>query len=189
MTTSPDGEITRLFAAAAAGNPSASQQLLAALYDELHRLAALAMARERPNHTLQPTALLNEAYLKLFPPGSANYTSREHFFAVAAVVMRRLLVNHALARGAQKRGGSAERLPLDPLASEFESQALDLLALEQALQQLAELDPQQARIVELRFFGGMSVDDCAVVMGVSPRTVKYEWAHARAWLRHQLSGE
>jgi RNA polymerase sigma-70 factor, ECF subfamily len=182
----------------APGGPAAMFQLM---YDELHRLAVSAMSRERRNHTLQPTALLNEVFLKLIRSDNPAFRaeSREQFLGQAAVAMRRILVNYATARRAEKRGQdrfqvsldvvSPESLADDGLAEKFENRALDLLALDEALHCLARLDATQARIVELKFFGGLTNDQCAELLSLSPRTVSAEWAHARAWLRRRLQSE
>lgn len=191
MTAEPSREdVTVLLHAAARGELEASDRLFSVIYHELHRIAAAYMNQERAGHTLQPTALVHEAYLKLLGPGnaSARFEDRRHFVAAAAVAMRRILINHARAKKAEKRGGGRPVLALDEVAAAFEGRSIDLLALDEALTRLAALDPDQARLVELRFFGGMSFDQCAEVLGVSPRTVHYEWAHARAWLRAELEG-
>jgi len=183
-------DVTGLLAAAGAGDADAAERLFPVIYNELHRLAQGYMQRERPDHTLQPTALVNEAYLRLVGAGgpSDGFESRSHFIGAAAIAMRRILVNHAKARNAAKRGGGRAPLALDGAAAEFEDRAIDLLALDEALTELSERDETQARLVELRFFGGMSVEACALALGVSERTVQYEWAHARAWLRSRLEG-
>lgn len=165
-----------------------SRQIFPQLYGELHRLAQQCMRGERPDHTLQPTALLHEAWLKLSRLDPAALSSREHFLALAALIMRRILVSHARSRAAAKRGGGRTGLLIEDVAGQFEDRAIDLLALEEALERLAELDRQQARIVELRFFGGLTVEQVAQLLELSPRTVYQEWAHARAWLHGQLEG-
>jgi RNA polymerase sigma factor (TIGR02999 family) len=182
-------EVTALLAAARSGDASARERLLSVVYDELHRLASGYMRQERLDHTLQPTALVNEAYLRLVGPGGEGsaFVNRGHFIATAAVAMRRILINHARAKEAQKRGGGRVSMELDHIAAVFETRAIDLLALDEALSRLAQLDLQQARLVELRFFGGMSFEECAEHIGVSQRTVHYECAHARAWLMSQLA--
>lgn len=190
MNESPR-DIAPLLAAMAEGDTAAADELFPILYDQLHRMANALMTRERAGHTLQPTALVHEAWLKLVQPdrSSPTYRNRQHFLATAAMAMRQVLVNHAHARKTQKRGGSAHREPLPDIAIEFEQAAIDLLALDEALQRLAVLDARQARLVELRFFGGLTIDECARELNVSPRTVDLEWAHARAWLRGQLDGD
>lgn len=183
-------DVATLLAAVGQGDGAAAGQLFALVYDELHRIASAYMRRERPDHTLQPTALVHEAFLRLIGPTSAEggCANREHFVAAAAVAMRRILVNHAKAKAADKRGGGQPLVELHDAAATFENRAIDLLALNDALDRLAELDARQARLVELRFFGGMPFEECAGVLGISARAVYYEWAHARAWLRNELSG-
>lgn len=180
-------ELEQWLRAAASGDDDAARRLFPLLYDELHRLAATCMRNERAGHTLQPTALVHEAWLRLSQAGTIeSVSSREHFLSLAALMMRRILVSHARSRAADKRGGGKTELLPDDVAGEFENRAIDLLALEESLARLAALDPQQARIVELRFYGGLTVEQCASLLGLSPRTVHYEWSHARAWLRGQL---
>lgn len=191
MTAEPSREdVTVLLQAAAKGELEASDRLFSVIYNELHRIASAYMNQERAGHTLQPTALVHEAYLKLLGPAAdaGRFENRRHFIAAAAVAMRRILINHARAKKAEKRGGGRPVLALDEVAAAFEGRSIDLIALDEALTRLAALDPEQARLVELRFFGGMSFDQCAEVLGVSPRTVHYEWSHARAWLRAELEG-
>jgi RNA polymerase sigma-70 factor, ECF subfamily len=189
MAEDPAANELERWLGAAAGDDQAARRLFPLLYDELHRLAVGCMRNERASHTLQPTALVHEAWLRLSRAGTIeSVSSREHFLSLAAMMMRRILVSHARSRGADKRGGGRTELLGGDVAEEFEHRAIDLLALEESLKKLGELDPQQARIVELRFFGGLTVEQCAGLLGLSPRTVQYEWAHARAWLRGQLEG-
>jgi RNA polymerase sigma-70 factor (ECF subfamily) len=158
------------------------------VYEELRHQAARYLRRERPGHTLQTTALINEAYLRLIDAKDIHWQSRAHFFAIAANLMRRVLVDHARRRDAEKRGGANIRLTLDEsivVANEID---VDLLAIDQALDRLAMIDPQQARVVELRFFSGLSVEETAAALGVSPKTVKRDWGVARAWLRREIAG-
>jgi len=180
--------MSTLLRGVADGDAVAGERLFPLIYSELHRIASAYMAGERPEHTLQPTALVHEAYLRLVGDGreGAQYQDRRHFVAAAAIAMRRILINHAKAKATEKRGGDRATVALDEAAAVFNDRSIDLLALDEALEQLAKLDPTQARLVELRFFGGMSVPDCAQELGVSERTVHYEWSHARAWLRAQL---
>lgn len=182
-------DVTALLGAAGSGDAPAQERLFAVVYDELHRLAAGYMRRERPDHTLQPTALVHEAFLRLVGTRGegSSFANRRHFIATAAVAMRRILINHAKARDAQKRGGGKASVELDDVAAVFETRAIDLVALDEALNRLGQLDAQQARLVELRFFGGMSFEECAKHFGTSERMVHYEWAHARAWLKSQLA--
>lgn len=189
MAPAPYSErVTQLLAAAGRGDAEASERLFSIVYDELRRLADSYMRRERPDHTLQPTALVHEAYLRLLGSESptGEFRDRHHFVATAAVAMRRILVNHAKAKKSQKRGGARPVLALDDATTAFSDRAIDLLVLDEAMTQLAELDAEQARLVELRFFGGLTIEQCADVMHVSPRKLKYDWAHARAWLRSRL---
>jgi RNA polymerase sigma-70 factor, ECF subfamily len=186
MKVAPEN-ITELLLAWNQGDPRACERLMPVVYDELRRLARSHLRRERPNHTLQPTALVNEAYLRLVDQARVNWRDRAHFFGIAARLMRQILVNYAEARHAAKRGGAGERLSLsaaEPIAREPE---LDLTALDEALNRLEELDPPQARIVELRYFAGLTIEEIAEVMSISPATVKREWSTARAWLRRELS--
>ncbi|MFO0972358.1 MAG: sigma-70 family RNA polymerase sigma factor [Phycisphaerae bacterium] len=157
------------------------------VYDELRALAAAYLRHERPGHTLQPTALVHEAYLRLFDSASPQSMNRTQFFAASANVMRRVLVEHARARGAQKRGGQLRRLPLEPDLALAADAHDELLALDDALSQLAALDQRQARVVELRFFGGLTVDEVAESLGYSKRAIESDWQLARAWLHRALS--
>jgi len=176
-----------VLAAASAGDPAAADRLLPLVYDELRAQAARYLQRERPDHTLEATALVHEAYLRLVDQTRVQWKDRVHFFAVAAVMMRRVLVNHAKARGAAKRGGTGLRITLDESAAADVAREIDLVALDEALARLADLDPQQARLVELRFFAGLSASEAAGVLGVSERTLHREWAMAKAWLHAELT--
>ena len=170
------------------GDQSALAELMPLVQDELHRQAANYLRRERPDHTLQPTALVNEAYLKLVNQRQGRWQNRAQFFGVAAQLMRRILVDHARAHQAGKRGGSQIRLSLthaDYLADQPDT---DLLAVHEALERLAVLDEQQSRVVELKFFGGLTIAEITEVMGISHATVEREWNLARAWLRRELGG-
>jgi len=168
------------------GGKCAGDRLLAAVYDELHRTACRHLHREHAGHTLQPTALVHEAYLRLIDQDTA-WQNRAHFHAIAAQLMRRILVDHARTRRAAKRGGSLRRVTLDDIAGLGHNPELDLLDLERCLRGLAALDPRQAHIVELRFFGGLTIDETAEVVGVSHTIVEREWSLARAWLRRELA--
>ncbi len=182
-------DVTQLLLGWSVGDRSAGEALMAAVYDELHRQAARAMARETPEHTLQATALVSEAYLRLIDQRRVQWRNRAHFFGVAAQLMRRILVDHARTRQAAKRGGGVRQLTLGDGVSAGEmpdESGVDVLALHHVLERLAAIDPNQARIVELRYFGGLTIEDTAEAMGVSPATIKREWAVARAWLRREL---
>jgi len=168
------------------GDQGAREALIPLVYDELRRLARRYLRRERPDHTLQSAALVNEAYLRLIRQDHPQWQNRAHFFGVAAQLMRHILVDHARNRAAAKRGAGAPRLTLDPDIALPRERDVDLIALDDALNQLAALDPQQSRLVELRFFGGLSIEETSVVLGVSPATVKREWATARAWLQREM---
>ena len=178
--------VTGLLREAQAGDRAALDDLLPLVYRELRQLAARHLAQERPGHTLQATALVHEAYLRLIDQHSVDWRNRAHFFGLAAEMMRRILVNHALSRRAQKRGAGETLLSLDDVLSFPNRQNLDLILLDEALNRLTELDPVQARIVELRFFGGLTVEEVAEVLGVSDSEVKREWRSAKAWLAAQL---
>jgi len=184
----PGEDVTRLLLAWRDGNDQALARLMPLVYDELRRLAASYMRRERPDHTLQPTALLNEAYLRLVDQARVAWQGRAHFFGIAARMMRRILMDHARQHRAAKRGSGGRKLPLDEAMEEPLRQDVDLLALDEALSRLEELDPRQSRVVELRFFAGLEVTEVAEVLGISPATVKREWAVARAWLHREIAG-
>lgn len=181
------GEITTLLKRLRDGDVEAESHLFGAVYDELRRMAARYMRREREGHTLQTTALVNEAYLKLVHRREASFQNRAHFFAVAAQVMRRILVDHARNRLAGKRGGGLEPLALDEALVFSEEKSAQVVALDEALDRLGQQDERTGRVIELRFFGGLSVEETATVLQVSPRTVKREWNFGRAWLRAELS--
>ncbi|HEY3244420.1 MAG TPA: sigma-70 family RNA polymerase sigma factor [Phycisphaerae bacterium] len=182
-----DKDATAILLAASQGDPAAADALLPLVYDELQAVAARHLRRERPDHTLQTTALVHEAYLRLIDQSRVQWRGRAHFLAVAAMAMRRILVNHAKARARVKRGGQAARLPLDEAFESFQQRSVDLEALDEALARLSKIDPDQGRMVELRFFGGLSVEETAKVLGISPRTVHREWDLAKAWLRAEVS--
>jgi len=180
-------EITQLLVAWGAGDESALAELTPLVHEELRRLAHRYMGGERAGHTLQTTALVNEAYLRLIDWKSVRWQSRAHFFGVSAQLMRRILVDFARARGYRKRGGGTPRVALDEAAAVSDERGADLLALDEALRALAELDPRQSKVVELRFFGGLTVEEAAEVLKVSPATVERDWSFARAWLHRELS--
>lgn len=179
-------EVTLLLSALTRGDDGAGSKLIPVVYDELRRLAGSYMRRERADHTLQATALVHEAYLKLVEQRSVNWQSRAHFFGVAAQLMRRILIDHARGHLRQKRGGEQKKVSLDEAFVFSEQQADELLAVDDSLNRLAKIDPRQARVVELRFFGGLSVEEAAEVLGVSPKTVKRDWSVAKAWLYADL---
>ena len=184
---SPEG-VTQLLVDWSNGDQSALDKLMPVVYDELRRLASNYLRRERAGHTLQPTALVNEAYLKLVDQRQARWQNRAQFFGVAAQLMRRILVDHARVRQAQKRGGSdQQQLSLGHADHIAAKPNVDLLALHEAMNELAEIDPQQSRIVELRFFGGLTIEETAEVLEISHATVERDWTLARAWLRRELS--
>jgi RNA polymerase sigma factor (TIGR02999 family) len=170
------------------GDRSALDEMTPVLYEELRRLARHFLASERRDHTLQATALVHEAYLRLIDQHAVDWRNRAHFLAMAATMMRRILINHAEAHNAAKRAGSAEMVALEDAFGVFTDPRIDLLHLNHTLDRLSGLDPQQGRVVELRYFGGLSIEETAEVLGVSPATVKREWSTARLWLMQQMSG-
>jgi RNA polymerase sigma-70 factor, ECF subfamily len=180
-----DGQITLLLRAMRSGDKSASEKLLPLVYNELHRLAESYMRRERPDHTLQPTALINEAYLRL-AHDPVDWQSHEHFIGVAANVMRRVLVDHARARNAQMRGGDLQRVELEEGIAISQERSEEVLALDEALNHLEEVNPRQAKVVELRYFAGLSVEEIGAILNMSPRSVKRDWALARIWLFQEI---
>ncbi|WP_158794027.1 sigma-70 family RNA polymerase sigma factor [Granulicella sp. L60] len=182
------GEVTQLLKAINGGDISAADRLLPMVYAELHRLAASYMRRERQDHTLQPTALINEAYMRL-AGADLDWQNREHFIGMAANVMRRVLVDYARAHKAQIRGGDLKRVELeDGLAISVE-RTDEMLALDEALNKLTLVSPRQAKVVELRYFGGLSTEQIAVILAIAPRSVKRDWALARIWLFKELQGD
>jgi RNA polymerase sigma factor (TIGR02999 family) len=170
------------------GRQQPVDELLPIVYEELRRLAAAYLRRERPGQTLQPTALVHEAYLRLLKDRPDRWQNRAHFCAIAAHSMRQILIDRARARGALKRGGELPRVTLDEALVAGGEQSIDLVALDDALERLAALDPEQARLVELRFFGGLTIEETAEAMAISPATVKRHWTVARAWLARELEG-
>lgn len=187
MSTDSDN-VSRLLLDWSGGDQQALQELLPLIYDELRRLAHNFLYRERPDHTLQTTALVHEAYLKLIDQRDARWQNRAHFFAIAAQAMRRILIDSARKHIAAKRGRGGEKLSLDEVASISIEPDTDLLALDEALTALARFDSDQSRIVELRYFGGLTIEETAEVMKLSPATIKREWSMARAWLHQALRG-
>jgi len=178
-------EVTQLLQGVRDGDERAISRLMPLVYGELRRLAGRYMRDERGNHTLQPTALVHEAYLRLVDQKGVKWQGRAHFMGVAAQMMRRILVDHARGHARVKRGGAQIRVPLEEAMVLPENDG-QLLALDEALKRLSEIDPRQSRIVELRFFGGLSVEETAEVLGVSPKTVKRDWSVARAWLHAEI---
>ncbi len=178
---------TEVLEAVTSGREHAADRLMPMLYDEFRRLAANYLQQETPGHTLRPTALVNEAYLKLINQDRVDWKGRTHFFAVGAQAMRRILVDHARSKHRLKRGGGRRKVSLEEDLTLSPERDEDLLALDEALEKLARIDTRQARIVELRFFGGLTVAEVAQVIGVSERTVRNEWSMVRAWLRRELS--
>jgi RNA polymerase sigma factor (TIGR02999 family) len=183
------GEVTQLLAAWSQGDQAALDRLMPIVYDELHRLAHSYMDREQHGHTLQTTALVNEAYLRLIEQRRMNWENRAQFFGIAAKMMRRILVDFARRRHYLKRGGDALRVSLGEAADTVEMRSADLIALDDALSALAARDQRKSQVVELRFFGGLSVEETALALGVSPSTVLRDWSLAQAWLYRELSRE
>jgi len=182
------GAATALLLASAAGDRQARDRMLPLIYDELRSLAGDYLRSERAGHTLQPTALVHEAYCRLIDQRHVDWTNRAQFIGLAAVMMRRILVNHARDRIAAKRGGSAERVPLTIVAEQIGAAEVDLLGLHDALERLAKIDARKSQIVEFRFFGGLTMDEIATTVGVSRATVERDWTFARAWLYREVSG-
>jgi RNA polymerase sigma factor (TIGR02999 family) len=183
------GDITSLLLQWRGGDETARDQLMTLVYEELRRLSRQCMRRERAGHTLQTTALVNEAYLRLVNSSKVEWHDRAHFFAVAAQLMRRVLVDEARKRHYQKRGGEFTRIELDEALMPAQQRQFDLLALDEALDRLAELAPRKSRVVEMRFFGGLSIDETGAVLGISADIVKREWRTAKLWLLQELTGE
>lgn len=179
--------ITQLLLEWREGDETALDRLIPLVYEELRRLAHHYMRRERPGHTLQTTALVNEVYLRLVDHRGMRWQNRAHFYAVAAQAMRRILVDHARSRNFLKRGGNVKMIRLEEAATVAQKQAADLVALDDALSELATIDPRKSEIVEMRYFGGMSVEETAEVLGVSPVTVMRDWSTAKAWLLRAMS--
>ena len=180
-------EVTRLLKDWSNGRQDVLDQLLPQIYAELRRLASSYLRRERPDHTLQATALVHEAFIKLVDQRAVRWQNRAHFFGIAAQAMRRILVDHARAHSAEKRGSGERAVSLDEAVALVGAPSVDLLALDEALTRLTTIDPQQSRVVELRFFGGLTIEETAEVMDVSPATVGREWTLAKAWLYAELT--
>ncbi|HKO62631.1 MAG TPA: sigma-70 family RNA polymerase sigma factor [Pyrinomonadaceae bacterium] len=186
MTPKVSENVTQLLIELANGDREAVDLLLPVIYDELRKLAANYLRRERPDHTLQPTALVHEAYLRLVDQTRVNWQNRAHFFGIAAQIMRRLLVDHARRHNAEKRGQDFQKLSLDENIDRAVDRSAELVALDDALKALAVFDPQKARVVELRYFGGLSIEETADVLGVTATTIKRHWRFAKAWLHGEM---
>ncbi len=187
MTQSSTHDVTELLIEWSNGDKAALDKLMPLIHEELRRLAHHYMSHERPGHTLQTTALVNEAYLRLVSRKGVHWQNRAHFFAIAATLMRSILVDHARSHAYAKRGGDARKITIDEAMIVSQERAAEVVALDDVLKQLANFDPQQSRIVELRFFGGLTIDETAEVLGLSPATIKREWSTARAWLYRELN--
>jgi RNA polymerase sigma-70 factor, ECF subfamily len=186
LSEQPSDNITVLLHKVSKGDREAVDLLLPVIYDELRKLAANYLRRERPDHTLQPTALVHEAYLRLIDQSRVNWQNRAHFFGVSAQIMRRLLVDHARKHNAEKRGQDFQKLSLDENIDRAVERSAELIALDDALKTLATFDANKARMVELRYFGGLSIEETAGVMGVTPTTIKRHWRLAKAWLHGEM---
>jgi RNA polymerase sigma-70 factor, ECF subfamily len=186
---SPQQQVTQLLCQWREGDPNALEKLIPLVQPELQRLAHHYMSRERPGHTLQTTALMDDAYLQLAGKGHVQWENRAHFFAVAAQLMRRIMVDHARQRHTLKRGGGAIRVTLDECAAVTQTRAAELLALDEALEKLAAADQRKAKVVEMRYFGGLTMEEIADVLKIHINTVTRDWTAARAWLFAALSGE
>jgi RNA polymerase sigma factor (TIGR02999 family) len=186
ISSPPREQVTQMLVDWTKSDPAAPARLIPFVYDELRQLARQYLQRERPDHTLQATGLVHEAYLRLVDQSTTTWQNRAHFFGVAAQVMRRILVDYARARRAKKRGGGWEKLAFDEALAPSMERNVDLIALDDALKDLLALDPRQSQIVELRFFGGLSNEEIGEVLDVSPTTVKREWRMAKAWLRREI---
>ncbi len=189
MLPAASNQVTQLLARWSDGDRTAREALIPLVYDELRRIARSALSRQRPDHTLESTALVHEAYMRLVGRTSVHFESRTHFFAVASHLMRRILVDHARKHNAAKRGGANVTLVLDDSVDVPDKREIDLSALDEALTALAKLDERQASIVEMRFFGGLSIDETSQALAISPATVKREWMTARSWLYDALTNE
>jgi len=182
-------EVTQLLVAWSNGDQAALEKLMPLIYDELHRLAHRYMAQERPEHTLQTSALVDEAYVRLVDQRDVHWQNRAQFFGIAATSMRRILVSYARSRNRAKRGGGALQVSLDEAALLSDERAAEMVALDEALERLAAVDPRKSQVVELRYFGGLSINETAEVLKVSPGTVMRDWTLAKAWLRREITGQ
>ena len=185
----PHASVTQLLARARSGDAAALADVFPLIYDELRRLAQLQLRREPDGHTLTPTALVHEAYMRLMDYNRTEWDNRSHFLAVAATAMRRILVDHARGHRSLKRGGALRRVSLDAVELGTEDRAELLLAIDDALDRLKQVEPRQAQVVECRFFGGMTEEETATALGIGLRTVKRDWARAKLWLQTEISGE
>jgi RNA polymerase sigma factor (TIGR02999 family) len=186
ISLAPREEVTRMLVDWSGGDREAPARLIPLVYEELRQLARQYLQHERPDHTLQATGLVHEAYLRLVDQSTTTWQNRAHFFGVAAQVMRRILVDYARSHRAEKRGGGWDKLVFDEALAPSDERSIDLVALDDALKDLLVLDPRQSQIVELRFFGGLTNEEVGEVLDVSPRTVKREWRMAKAWLRREI---
>lgn len=189
MAADPQHEVTQILHDWSGGDANAPDRLMPFVYDELRRLARSFLSRERDGHTLQPTALVHEAYVRLVDQTRVNWQNRTHFYGIAASMMRRVLIDHARAHAAEKRGGGAIRLSLDDVQVPLEERAASFIALDEALERLAQFDERKCKVVEMRFFGGLSDEEISQVLGVTTRTVLRDWKKARLWLYRELSQE
>src|SRR5262245_57780983 len=187
MTPSPK-DVTQLLEEWSKGDQAALDELIPLVYEELHRMAKRHLGRERPGHTLQTSALVNEAYMRLIDQRNVRWQNRAHFLSIAARLMRRILIDHARAHHYAKRGGAAIKVSLGKAIDVSEARSAELVSLDDAMSALATLDPRKSQVVELRFFGGMSVEETAEVLGVSPVTVMRDWSTAKAWLHREIKG-
>jgi len=187
MTQASTHEVTQLLLEWSNGDKAALDKLIPLIHEELRRLAHHYMSRERPGHTLQTTALVDEAYVRLVNRKDVHWQNRAHFFAISAQLMRSILVDHARSHAYAKRGGGARKISLDETMIVSQQRAAEVVALDDVLKELADFDPQQSRIVELRFFGGLTIEETAEVLSLSPATIKREWSTAKAWLYHELA--
>jgi RNA polymerase sigma-70 factor, ECF subfamily len=185
----PPQEVTQLLVDWGNGNQAALDRLMPVVYTELRQLAHRYMRRERPGHTMQTTALIHEAYLRLVDQNQVRWQHQAHFFGIAARLMRQILIEHARSHTRAKRGGGVGTISLDEAAVVSQMRAMELLALDDALERLAAIDPRKSRVVELRFFGGLSVEEAAIVLNIAPNTVLRDWRMAKAWLRREISHE
>ena len=189
MSGEAQHEVTQILHEWSGGDANAPERLMPFVYDELRRLARSFLAKERDDHTLQPTALVHEAYVRLVDQTRVNWQNRAHFYGIAASMMRRVLIDHARAHAAEKRGGGAVRLSLNDVQVPLEQRAADFVALDEALKRLSQFDERKSRVVEMRFFGGLNDEEIAEVLGVTTRTVLRDWKKARLWLYRELSND